>query len=108
MNRVIISGTLLYKPRITITQTGVCRASIFLSVPRNHGEPEGNDYITAVAWERQAEDIRDYADKGDIIEIDGVVRTRTVIKGGTKNYVQEIIAKHVGFPERKPARNVNE
>ena len=106
MNRVIISGTLLYKPRITITQTGVCRASIFLSVPRNHGEPEGNDYITAVAWERQAEDIRDYATQGDFIEIDGIIRTRTVVKE-RKNYVQEIVAKNVGFPERKPEKNVN-
>ena len=106
MNRVVISGTLLYKPRITITQTGICRASIFLSVPRNHGEPEGNDYITAVAWERQAEDIRDFAADGDYVLIDGVVHTRAVVKNGVKDYVQEIVASSVDFPGRELPRKI--
>lgn len=106
MNRVTLSGCLRYKPRITYTQTGACRASIFLTVPRCRGDT-AEDFIIATAWDDVAEDLRDYANQGDYIEIDGVIRTRTITKE-RKNYVQEIIAKHVGFPGRKPARNVNE
>ena len=105
MNRVTLSGRLRYKPRITYTQTGACRASIFLIVPRCRGETA--DFITATAWDTIAEDIRDYADLGDFVEIGGVIRTRAIDAPGGKHYVQDIVIDSINFPEREKERYVN-
>ncbi len=106
MNRVTLSGRVLYTPRIRQTQTGAIMASILIAVPRCRGGT-AEDYIRVLAWDTAATDLRDLASKDDYILVDGVVHTRAIVnEDGGKDYAQEIIASTVDFPARKPPRKV--
>lgn len=107
MNRVTLSGRVLYTPRTKQTQTGAIMSSILLAVPRNRGGT-AEDYIRVVAWDTAATDLRDLAEKDDYILVDGVVRTRAIENNGGKEYVQEIIASSIDFPGRKPPKKIDE
>lgn len=80
-------------------------ASILIAVPRCRGGT-AEDYIRVVAWDGAATDLRDLAAKDDYILVDGVVRTRAIENDGGKEYVQEIIANSIDFPDRKPPRKI--
>lgn len=105
MNKVTLSGRILYSPRIKQTQTGAMMASILIAVPRCRGGT-AEDYIRVISWDSVAEDIRDFAADGDYVLIDGVVHTRAVVKNGVKDYVQEIVASSVDFPGRELPRKI--
>ena len=60
------------------------------------------DFISIVAWGRTAENISNYASKGNMVGVTGRIQSRTYeAKDGTKRYVTEVIASSVEFLERK-------
>ena len=74
MNVVVISGRLTQKPelRSITSSTNVCQFS--LAVDRDKVDSKGNkevDFIECVCFNKQAENLAKYQDKGSYIELKG-------------------------------------
>lgn len=106
MNRWAGTGWIKTKIQITYTQTGTCRVSFLLAVPRCRGETgEVDDYIPVIAWGRVAEDVRDLADQGARIGIDGHLQTSSW--GDPRKYKTEVVADFLDFLDRREPVDIN-
>ena len=89
MNRTIISGRLGKDIELKRTQTGKVVVNFDLAVYKSQ---DATDWIPIVAWEKTAERLA-MSKKGDIIEIDGSITTRTYQnKEGVNIKVVEVLA----------------
>ena len=77
LNNVVLMGRLAQKPEIKNTQTGkaVTRFDLAVPVPSadRNAEP---DYIPIVCWEKQAEFVGKYLDKGRQVTVKGKIKTQ--------------------------------
>lgn len=106
MNKILLTGRLTKEPELkytTTTNTAICPFS--LAVNRNFKNAEGvyeADFINCIAYRKTAEMMTTYLHKGDKIEIEGRLQTRSYDdKDGNKKYVSEVIVEHLGFLESK-------
>lgn len=105
MNKAILIGRLTKDPELRTTPTGrnVCQFSV--AVSRNftnaNGEREA-DFINCVVWDKQAENLVKYQNKGNQIAVEGRIQTRNYDdKDGKKVYVTEILASNISFLDSK-------
>ena len=67
----------------------------------NYANAQGDrdaDFISCVAWRKQAENIAKYCSKGSQVAVEGRIQTRNYdAQDGTKRYVTEVIADNVSF-----------
>ena len=102
MNQVNLIGRLTKAPELRYTQDNKAVATFTLAVNRGYGENKQADFINIVVWEKQAENVSKYLDKGSLIGLTGRVQTRSYdATDGTKRYVTEIVANNVEFLESK-------
>jgi single-strand DNA-binding protein len=106
MNKVILMGRLTKDPEIRYTNTNntaICRFS--LAVDRRfvkQGEEKQADFITVVAWNKQAEFISKYFQKGSQMALTGRIQTRTWDDNeGKKRYETEVVCEEVYFTGSK-------
>ena len=89
MNKAILLGRLTKAPEIKYTQSGKAVASFTLAIDRRkgaNGEKQA-DFISCVAWEKTAETIGNYCDRGQQIAVEGRIQARSYdAKDGTKRY----------------------
>lgn len=101
MNKVILIGRLARDPEMRTTPSGVATTSFTIAVQRNYANAQGDreaDFISCVAWRKQAENIAKYCTKGSQVAVDGRIQTRNYdAQDGTKRYVTEVIADNVSF-----------
>ena len=101
MNKVILIGRLARDPemRTTATGTNVTRFTVAVSRPfTGAGGDRGADFISCIAWRRQAENIAKYCTKGSQIAVEGRIQTGSYDgQDGSKRYVTEVIADNVEF-----------
>ena len=104
MNKVILRGRLtnIAEIRITADQNPTTIARFSLAVPdKSHRNHEGNydtDFIRIVAFNRLANNIQQYTDKGSDILITGRLHTYTYKNKEDKNvYMSEVIAENLEF-----------
>ena len=101
MNKVILIGRLARDPEMRTTPSGVATTSFTIAVQRNYPNAQGDreaDFISCVAWRKQAENIAKYCTKGSQVAVEGRIQTRSYdAQDGTKRYVTEIIADNVTF-----------
>lgn len=88
INTVILTGRLVYTPELKKTQSGKSVLTAKLACQRTK---EITDFISVIAWERQAEFLANYAKKGDKVSAEGKLQTR---KDGERT-VLEIVADEV-------------
>lgn len=79
MNKVILMGRLTADPEVRQTQNGtaVCRFTVAVSrkfADKNTGERQA-DFISCTAWAKTAEFIGKYFTKGQMICVEGSLRT---------------------------------
>lgn len=79
MNKVILMGRLTADPELRQTQGGIASCRFTVAVDRQFknketGEREA-DFITCVAWRQTAEFVSRYFKKGNMIAIEGTLRT---------------------------------
>lgn len=79
MNKVILIGRLTADPELRQTQSGVssCRFTVAVNrnfVDKNTGERQA-DFISCVAWRQTAEFVNRYFKKGNMICVEGTLRT---------------------------------
>ena len=105
MNRVCLIGRLTNKPELRQTNSNLAVTRFTLAVNRNFCNSQGQreaDFITIVAWRKQAENICRYLDKGSLISVEGRIQTGSFDgQDGQRRYTTEIIADQVNFLESR-------
>lgn len=97
MNKAIMSGRLCadIELRRTPSDKNVC--AFTLAVDRR-GKDAGADFIDCVAWEKTAEFLARYFQKGQQVNICGRLQTRSYEdKEGKKRKATEVVVEEVGF-----------
>jgi single-strand DNA-binding protein len=78
MNKVIIIGRLTRDPELRTTESGVSSCRFSVAVNRRFKNQSGEydaDFISCVAWRQTAEFISRYFSKGQMIALEGTLRT---------------------------------
>lgn len=99
MNRVELIGRLTKKPELNYTNSNKALTRFNIAINR---DKEHTDFIPVVVWEKQAENVCKYLDKGKLIAIEGTIQTGTYEdKDGNKRNSFDILAHRVEFLENK-------
>lgn len=114
MNKVILTGRLTAKPELNYTQSQMAVTKFTIAVDR-FSKDKGADFIRVTAFDRQAENVCRYMDKGRMIAVEGSLQTGSY-KGrdGKTVYTQDVIANHTEFlggnsePREQTARQIEE
>lgn len=96
MNNCSFIGRLGKDPEMRYTTDGKAVASFSLAVNRD-GKKDVTDWINFVAWEKTAELIAKYCNKGDLIGVTGSLQQRSWEKDGKKHTVHEVRVIRVDF-----------
>lgn len=117
LNNVCLVGRFTQAPELKTTQNNNSVVSFCLAVQRNGGanKEKVTDFLDCVAWNKTAEFIAKYFQKGNLISLVGSIQTRNYVdKEDKKRKVVEILVESVHFVESKkqnedePIANNNE
>ena len=112
MNKVNLMGRLTRDPDIRYTQPNsaqeqTCIARYSLAVDRRFrrdGDSQTADFISCVAFDRQAEFAEKYLRKGTKIALTGRIQTGSYInRDGRKVYTTDVVVEEQEFAESKAA-----
>ena len=110
MNRVVLIGRLTRDPELRYTSgnnAAVCNFTIAVDrgFTGQSGEREA-DFIPVVVWNKQAENVKNYLNKGSQVAVEGRIQVRNYDdQNGQKRYVTEVIANNVEFLGSKNSSN---
>lgn len=108
INKAILMGRLTRDPELRHTGTGTPVCSFSIAIDNGYGENRQTDFINCVAWNKTAEFVSNYFQKGKMIIVIGRIQTRTWEgQDGKKNYATEVVASEVSFGESKKAQQDN-
>ena len=104
MNKVFLVGRITRD--LELRQTASGHPYVFFTVAVNRLPlPNGErvaDFISCVAWNRQAENLSRFMRKGGLVGIDGKLQTRTVQNpDGSNRTVMEVVCDNVQFLEAR-------
>lgn len=110
LNKWIGIGRLTSDPEIRQTQSGVTVARVVVAVnrPYQKDKEQQADFLPVIMWRGTAEFCNKYFHKGDPIQVEGRVETRSYDKNGVKHYITEIIADNISFVEGASRGNNND
>lgn len=100
MNNVSLVGRLTRDPEVRDTQSGMKVAKFTLAIDRpfSKGEEKQTDFPRVVCFDRTAEKVEQYLNKGRQVAITGRIQTGSYTKqDGTKVYTTDVIADRVEF-----------
>jgi single-strand DNA-binding protein len=99
MNKVVLVGRLTRDAELRYTKNGNAVASFTVAVNRNKDEA---DFINCIAWNKVAENLANFTQKGTLIAVDGSIQTRSYKNNeGKMIYVTEVLAHSVEFLSSK-------
>ena len=110
MNSVNLVGRLSNNPqlRITVNDKKICRFSI--SVTRRFKNATGvyeADFINCVAFNKTAELINEYIQKGDLVGVEGRIQTGSyTAQDGSKRYTFDLVVENITFINSKKSNAV--
>ena len=103
-NLVVLTGRLTAAPELKVTPSGKSVCSFTIAVDRGYGDNKETDFITCVAWEKTAEFVSKYFNKGSEIGIEGSIQTRRwTDKNGNSRTAFEIRVSNTQFIGGKKA-----
>ncbi len=101
LNIVAVMGRLARDPEMRQTTTGKSVASFTIACDRKRKDANGQslcDWLNIVAWDKTAEFVCKYFQKGSMIAIDGRLQSRSYQdKNGQNRTAVEIVANNVNF-----------
>ena len=105
INNVVLVGRLTRDAELRYTQSNIAVATFTLAVNRpfknEAGEREA-DFINCVIWRQSAENLANWAKKGSLIGITGVIQTRSYDnQQGQRVYVTEVVASNFQLLESR-------
>lgn len=105
MNVVVLVGRLAKDPEMKYTPSGMPITTFRLAVDRgrkNEAGEDQTDWLNIVAFQKTAELVAQYCDKGSIVGIEGRIQTRDYDDAsGKKQTWVEIVANNVRFLESR-------
>ena len=105
LNVVAIMGRLARDPEMRQTTTGKSVASFTIACDRGRRDANGQsvcDWLNIVAWDKTAEFVCKYFQKGSMIAVDGRLQSRSYQdKSGQNRTAVEIVAQSVNFGQSK-------
>lgn len=104
MNIFIGIGRLTNKPELRYTTSNIAIARFTLAIKKNVPNKEGDygtDFINCVAYNKTAELISKYLDKGRQTAIRGHIETSSYEKDGKKVYTTDIVVEETRFLDTK-------
>ncbi len=105
INKAILMGRLTKAPELRHTSAGTPVVSFSIAIDNGYGEKKQTDFVNCVAWNKTAEFVRNYFEKGSMIIVIGRIATRTwEDQSGKKRYATEVVAGEVNFGESKVTR----
>jgi len=102
-NKVLLIGNLTKDPELRYTPQGVAVVNLRLAINRKFRDKqqelkEETCFITAVAWDKQAENCNQYLRKGSPLLVEGRLQSRSwEDNAGQKRSVIEVRAERVQF-----------
>lgn len=103
-NKTILIGRLTAKPELVKTSSEKHFTCVTLAVNRRYKNKDGHreaDFIQVIFWERLAEILVDYGDKGRLISVDGEIRTQHYEKEGERRYITQVLGNSFQLLESK-------
>ena len=101
LNVVAIMGRLAADPQLRQTTTGKNVASFRIACDRGRRDANGQsqaDWLDVVAWDRTAEFVCKYFQKGSLIVVDGRLQSRSYQdKTGANRTAVEVVANNINF-----------
>ena len=112
LNSVCLVGRMTKDAELRYTPNNQAVATFSLAVNRNfksqNGEREA-DFINCVIWRQQAENLANWAKKGDLIGITGRIQTRSYEnQQGQRVYVTEVVAENFQLLESRKDREAGQ
>ena len=96
MNSVKFLGRTTSDIELKRTESGKSVATFSLAVKRPFTK-DTTDFFNIVAWEKTAETLSNYVNKGTMIVIEGYITNRQYKKDGHKRYATEIVVERFHF-----------
>lgn len=101
LNVIAIQGRLAADPEMRQTTTGKRVCTFRIACDRGRKDANGNsqtDWISCTAWDKTAEFVCKYFQKGSMIAVDGRLQSRSYQdKNGQNRTAVEIVANNVNF-----------
>ena len=112
INNVVLVGRLTRDAELRYTQSNIAVATFTLAVNRpfknEAGEREA-DFINCVIWRQSAENLANWAKKGSLIGVTGVIQTRSYDnQQGQRIYVTEVVASNFQMLESRNSQQNNQ
>ena len=111
INNVVLMGRITHDLELNKTTSGRTVLSFSLAIARNYvkeGEERKSDFITCIAWDKQAEFVKSYFAKGKMIAVTGSFRSRQYEdKRGSIHYVTEVYTDSVSFTGEAKEKSVD-
>ena len=112
INNVVLVGRLTRGAELKYTQSNIAVATFTLAVNRpfkNEAGERDADFINCVIWRQSAENLANWAKKGSLIGITGVIQTRSYDnQQGQRVYVTEVVASNFQLLESRNSQQNNQ
>lgn len=112
INNVVLVGRLTRDAELRYTQSNIAVATFTLAVNRPFKNDAGErdaDFINCVIWRQSAENLANWAKKGSLIGITGVIQTRSYDnQQGQRVYVTEVVASNFQLLESRNSQQNNQ
>lgn len=98
MNKIILIGRLTSEATIKTTSTGKKVATFSLAVSDGKDQSGQNlaQYFNCTAWDKKADVIESYVQKGHLVSVVGKLQNRTWDKpDGTKGYATDVLVSEI-------------
>lgn len=107
MNKIILIGNVVRDPELQQTSGGknLCRFTLAVTRPFNR---DATDFFACTAWEKKAELIGKYVQKGNKLGIIGRLEINETEKDGVKTRHHNIMVEDIEFltPKTEPSESV--
>lgn len=107
INRVVLVGRLTKDPELRYTPNGIASCRFQVAVNRTFQNQQGEreaDFISCVAWRKQAENLANFQRKGNLIGLEGQIQTGSYEgQDGKRVYTTDVVADSIQFLEPKNA-----
>jgi single-strand DNA-binding protein len=100
-NTTILIGRITKALEMKTTTNGVNILSFTVAINKKVKEKDQVSYISCVAFNKTAEILTTYADKGSLVLVDGELQSRSYEKDGKTVYVTELLVGRVVLLDRK-------
>ena len=105
INVAVIAGHLTKDVELSKTQNGNSVAKFTVAV---NGYNNTTDFINCVAWNKLADIVNMYCNKGDLVTVEGRISVRNYEnQQGQRIYITEIVASNVQLPPKSVSNGKN-